>query len=425
MSPVRRLATVAALLLAAAAARAGGPFPEVRTTGGVPIVWSTASPVDYHPDGGALGMWSNATAVAETGDAFDRWGPDIATSALTFNDAGAIPGDGDVSTVAEFTAVVGVCGDGISPIVFDEDGTIFDALFGVGNSLIGFAGPDCALGANLVEGSAAMNGGCFDGDAGDGCEVAQAEFESTFTHEFGHFLNLDHTAVNGQWYVFDDDPGTLEFIGTFGPPPLSSVQLMFPFVIPGASTTPQRDDVAAISALYPTAGYAASVGTITGDVVWRDGVTPFEGANVIARNPTDPWNDVLSNVSGVPYLFTIAGPPGAGTYEIPGLTAGQSYSIEVARVNPLFDAGSGVGFGPRFFPIEEFYNGANESADDPPDAPTDRTDVAATAGVVVSGIDVILNTTLVPGPGLLGLGALTLLLGGAGVARLRRAPSGQ
>ena len=82
-----------ALSLAASEAHAGGPL-YVRTDG-TPLKWSTTGPVQFSPDGGNLGLWNNATAVAGVGEADNRWGPDLATSALTFSNAGRIPGDGD------------------------------------------------------------------------------------------------------------------------------------------------------------------------------------------------------------------------------------------------------------------------------------------------------------------------------------------
>lgn len=105
---------------------------------GTPLVWSTAGPVPFHPEGGSLGLWSNTTALSNVVQAFNRWGPDIPTSALTFSNAGPIPGDGDIDTVSEFNALNGNCADGISPVIFDASGSLFAAL-GVSPGIIAFA----------------------------------------------------------------------------------------------------------------------------------------------------------------------------------------------------------------------------------------------------------------------------------------------
>ncbi|MFZ5876659.1 MAG: PKD domain-containing protein [Nitrospirota bacterium] len=374
-----------ALSLAAVPADAGGPL-NVRSDG-TPYVWSTASPVQYWVDGGSLGLWNNATALANVQQAFNRWGPDVPTSALTFSHAGGLPGDGDVNTVAEFNALDGVCNDGVSAVIFDANGTLFSAL-GLPSSLIGFAGPDCAASPSsniLTEATAAFNGKWYDGNLANG-ELTEAEFKGLLIHEFGHWLNLDHSQTNGHYYMSDADPSWT----AFGAPPLSSVEIMFPFAIGGAATTPRKDDIATISRLYPSGTFASTTGSITGTILNPNGVTPFRGADVIARNVADPFNDAVSNVSGVPFSI----PSSVGAYELPGLTPGASYAVEVVRVNASFTAGSNVG--PLDPPValpgpEEFYNGVNEAGTNPPDNPSSYTTVAATAGSATSGINVVLN----------------------------------
>ncbi len=371
------------LSFAAPVAYAGGPL--VVKTDGTPLKWSTTNPVPFSPDGGNLGLWDNATAVTNVLEAFNDWGPDISTSALTFSNAGPIPGDGNVNTVAEFNALDGNCADGISPVIFDADGSLFSAL-GLPTNIIAFAGPECYIPATgtITQSFAAFNGKWFDGNSANG-ELTLSEFKGVLVHEFGHWLNLDHSQVNGQYFLGDSDPG----FSTFGPPPLSSVEVMFPFAIGGA-TTPRKDDVAAISRLYPTGGFGTTTGTITGTIFLPNGVTPFQGADVIARNISDPYNDAISNVSGSPY----ASPSSVGSYELPGLTDGASYSVEIVNVNSQFTGGSGVGplDPPQQIPgPEEFYNGANESATNPPDDVTVYTPIVSTGGVLTAGINILIN----------------------------------
>ena len=48
------------------------------------------------------------------------------------------------------------------------------------------------------------------------------------------------------------------------------------------------DDMAWISKLYPRSSYASSYGTLSGFVLFSDGITAFQGVNVIARRMDDP-----------------------------------------------------------------------------------------------------------------------------------------
>ncbi len=188
-----------------------GGNPYLIQGNGNPWLWSTSGAVTFHPDGGSLGLWNNSTAVANTLEAFNRWGPDISTSALTFSNAGAIPGDGDVNTVAEFTAIDPVCesftpgNEAINPVIFDADGSLFSAL-GLPSAVIAFATPVCgnSLTGKITEAMTAINGKWYDGNPSNG-ELTEDEFKGTLVHEFGHWLNLDHSQVNGHYFLSDSD----------------------------------------------------------------------------------------------------------------------------------------------------------------------------------------------------------------------------
>lgn len=382
------LALLALGLLARPALAAG---PLIVNSAGAPLVWS-GGVVTWNPDRGTLGTLSNAAAVTFVADNFAKWQA-VPTAALTITDAGAMPVD---VTAANVGTYVGVCGDGLSPIVFDTNGSITDALLGAGasNSILGFAGPECGSfdPPVITEGSAVLNGKFIDGIAsGSNPEISVTTFGGVFLHEFGHYLDLDHSQINLS-EAFDATSANDDTVAT-----------MFPILINGTeASTLARDDQVAISTLYPTASFASAFGRITGSVLRSDGVTPFQGAYVIARNLADPRHDAIGYTSGS--LFALGSPPGdpalQGFFTLPGLTPGASYTVEVEAVYPGFTGGSSVG--PFSVPVAlpgpaEFWSGGDEAGSDPPDDPAaPGVAIAAVAGAT-SSADIVLNAVAPPG----------------------------
>jgi len=380
--------------LQASTSGAGGPLAVSSI--GVPYTWDNSAPILFNPDQGSLGLLDNDAAVQLVQEAFEVWSSDaIPTVTLSFENGGSLPED--VNTLLEYLSYQEDNG-GTNAIIFDTDGSIVADL-GLPPEVVGFAGPELVTTKapyHIVEGLALLNGAFVDGNEANG-EISQEDFKIAFRHEFGHFLNLDHTQVNGHFFLGDnDDPGFIEY----GAPPPESIHLMFPFFLEGipSSIVPISDDIAAISSLYPSSEFASS-GMITGTVLESDGSTPFQGANVIARNTADPFFDVVSNVSGARYC---AGPlcPGSGTpdpeleglYELPGLTSGRDYLVEVVNINEEFSEGSAVGPLPNPVAIcgpEEFYNGMGESEDANLDDPLEF--VAVSVGSTVSDVNFIFN----------------------------------
>jgi hypothetical protein len=379
-----RAALAAVLLLAAARTRAAGPL--IVNGGGEPLVW-TVDPVPFNPDRGSLGALDNATAIAHVAANLAAWEA-VDTSTVRFADAGLLPVD---VTKQNYASYMGVCGDGLSPIIFDTDGTITDDVFGAGasNSVLGFAGPDCGTftPATITEGVAVLNGKWIDGiSSGSNRELPLATFDGVFVHEFGHYVNLDHSQV-GRVEAFDADPGNDDAIAT-----------MFPFLTgAGAFSTLALDDRVAVSTLYPAATFATDFATVTGRVLQSDGTTPFQGAYVIARRVGDPRITAVGAASGARYFpFASGGPPPAGLvglYELPGLPPGD-YTVEIEPIDGAFRGGSSVGplDPPAALPgPPEFWNGVDEAGTDPPDDPLAATLLPVTAGTTTGGIDVVVN----------------------------------
>lgn len=349
------LAAAFAASLVAGIAAAGGPL--VVDPDGKLLVWGTDSAIPYRTDGGALSSQvNNAQAQSRVAGMFDVW-ENVVSASISYNRAGNISDtgaftDGDVSTLAEFNAVEGACGDGEqSPIVYDVNGSIFEDL-GEDPSVIGFAGP-CAIdaGGEIVSGRAVMNGTYQDGvDGGDNFELLPAEFDAAFVHEFGHFSGLDHSQVNAE---------CLDACGTDN---LAGLPTMFPFLLHASMGSLSTDDIAWISRLYPApgaSGFAATHGTIRGIVYFSDGQSHVQFANVIARRVDTGDNEdrriAVSNLSGyrfrtcVPNVITdpdcqpggSLNPGHIGLFEIP-VPAG-TYTIEVESVDPAVSDRIGPG----------------------------------------------------------------------------------
>ena len=225
------------------------------------------------------------------------------------------PGDFAVSNFMNF--VGSPCAvPGISPMIFDNEdtdangnGDIFDAL-GIDSTTLAIATTECVLGATVVEGYAIFNGPAV---------VASDITRSTMTHELGHFLNFGHSVVNGQAFLF----GGSDALFPDGSPLLpqaADIEIMFPFDV-GVPTTPQQDDIAIASTLYPDPNVPLSnFGTITGRLM--DLSSPRTGGQIIARNIANPFQDAVSAISGDFLGANTPGHPLRGTFTLNMLIPG-------------------------------------------------------------------------------------------------------
>jgi hypothetical protein len=382
MKNTLRFTLAAALFLLALPAVAYGPLAVCDD--GQPFLWPAGGTnIPYNPDQGDLGPLNNAAATALVGTAFGAWGA-IPTATTTYVNAGPLPVDVDITNFGPYLNPVAP--DGFSAIVFDDTGEIFDLLFGPGSGILGFAGPEWVntLSCDILEGVSFLNGPAF-GDATEALDV--------LVHEFGHYQNLAHTVVNGQILLGDTSGPTPN--NTFPVPPLAGlIETMYPFYFgPAAGTsTPHADDIAGLSTLYPTPGFAAASANITGRIFAPNGTTPLTGVNVIARNTANPFADAVSAISS-DFSFDFVTGPFVGVYTLHGLTPGATYAI---FVDEILAGGFST---PPLFPLpgpEEFHNGANESSNGATDNPAVFTTVSAAAGGTASNVNVIFNA---PAPG--------------------------
>jgi hypothetical protein len=282
--------------------------------------------------------------------------------------------------------------DGLSAIVFDDTGEIFDLLFGPGSGILGFAGPEWGFipTCEITEGLSFLNGPTF-------TDLALAA--NVMVHEFGHYTNLAHTVVNGQIFI-GDTTGPTPDNATFGLPPFPDgvevIETMYPFLFIGIdqlSRTPHADDIAILSTMYPEPDFFASKGAIAGTIFASNGATRLTGVNVIARNLADPFTDAVSAISSDFTDSTSQADPLVGTYTINGLTPGADYALFVDEI--LAGGFSTPPNSPLPGP-EEFFNGADEANENPPDDPLAFEPITVAAGSPVGGVDVIFNQ---PAPG--------------------------
>jgi len=394
MNTLQRIAfLILASLLVTAPARAGGPLANCGD--GVPFLWANGGQnIQWNADQGDLGNLEKAAADAFVSTSFNEW--QLApTATISFVKGADLPVNVDETNfVAYFDASAP---DGLSAIVYDDSGAIFELLFGADSGVLGFAGPEFGnvTTCTIIEGLAFLNGPEFDPNTPN-------TGLSIMVHEFGHFSNLAHSQTNGGILlglaVGTPEPSGPAPSNTFGTPTVADfadnelIETMYPFFFGPQFGTESlaQDDLTSISRLYPEPTYFATTASFSGSILSPNGTTRLSGVNVIARNITSPFLDAVSALSGD---FTEATDPTAspvvGTYRFTGLTPGAQYAV---YVDEILDGGFSTP--PRNLPgPEEFHSGAAESNSDPPGT---FTAVTAAAGTTHTGVNVIFN---VPQPG--------------------------
>jgi len=404
-------AAVIALIFTVGLAHGGGAF--LINGEGDPLLWDTSQPIVFNIDQGTLGQLTPAEAQTLTQEAFAIWGQFPAGSSVSFARGADLPCDLDPVTVGDLQTGAGNCGpnnlqivgdgaDGLSPVIFDTDGTLIDLLLGggAGNDVLGFASivSGTFLPPVIVEAEIILNGRWFDGVPAPESNSREA-FQAVFVHENGHWLNLDHSQLNIQFWLDGDGPND-NFLPTMFPSSGDDDSQLL---------TLAADDVATLIRLYPAPGVLQVGSRLEGEIVAPVGAgTPFQGANVILRSVSQPFSEAYSSLSGSRYVPDV---PSSSTRALFGgpvsetlrgsfsfLVAPGTYTLEIEEVEPSFEGGSGIG--PLVAPVlvpgnNEFWN-ESESSDPAADPPGLASEIVLMAGQLLSGVDILLNVPPLP-----------------------------
>jgi len=283
---------------------------------GKPVTYGNRA-LKYKLDKGNLGILSNVEAASLFSEAFNTW-KSVASASVKFENHGFLDQDIDSSNFETIYFPNKL--HGYSPVIYDNDGSIVNALFGVGSDdqVLGAAGivtdyeiyPD-----EIAESDLLINGKLF---------TDINTLKGTVTHEIGHAIGIDYTQTN------------LESITTFDPDGkyAEASALMFPISV-SDNFHLHRDDISSVSLLYPNNSELLKYGSIEGKVLNVDRTSPIYSANVIAIKKGDYLNEQVSCVSD--YLAD-----GTGSFKLVGLTSGE-YNLFIEPIFRLFYGGSSVG----------------------------------------------------------------------------------
>lgn len=341
---------VAIVAVATGTAHAG-VFESIHPTTAQPVRWVNPQEIPYYLDEGGLGQLSQQQAADLVEAMMGVW-ENEGGGTFHFANKGSVGADVTTANMKDYVDT-SICDDtispkipsmvqGQSPIIFDTDGAMIDALSGPGSSrkIVGKAAFRCFKGTvtnpkGVTQAFLIMNGRFFDG-LPDPVDLPINVYTGVILHELGHYLGLHHSMVNEEIYA-----GVLN--GAQPAEDSKYIPVMYPLILPNsvASTVLKPDDVAILRELYPVPGEALA--KISGTIFSSDS-EPVASANVVARRTDDPLCQAVSAVSGrecTPMLSANNEPSVlsetcgnlllAGSYVVRGLTPGK-YTVEVSEI---------------------------------------------------------------------------------------------
>ncbi|MFL6658665.1 MAG: hypothetical protein ACJ8GW_11370 [Massilia sp.] len=432
MKTLNKFSLAAGLFLLATLARAGGPLMLTDDPKNPqPLRWDTShGPIQVYTDignyvyrnDGSVFM-DSAAADKITAFALAQWSnvPTSTWKAVTdpskFKKFSDVPSIGvDVKDGATAQKVYGQPNEGGIYVIYDQEGLVIEEYFGAPrDQVLGIAFAEIAEDRDgdgypetIVKATAVMNGWVVTHEPQDPAQpwlpppdIGGHRIAGVFTHEFGHAINMSHSQVNGQMAYFSEPgyfevapgvPGCVPTMHSWNSADPSArkidpryIETMFPFINPDTvsdegknpglemSSVDRPDDIAAISDLYPTPAYLKTRGSISGTLFLKDGVTPYGGINIIARNVNDPLGDAISAMTGDKTQGRV-GPD--GRYRINNLKPGQRYKLYTEEI-----VAGGYPTTPTSLVSEAEYWNVGDQANAAKDTPCMASAVLAEAGV--------------------------------------------
>ncbi len=273
---------------------------------GQPLTWAQGQ-VNYYTDQGDLSpILPNGAANVLVANAFSQW-TSVGAAAITATNPGELAEDVNGSNIAVDSSGTVTAPADITPsatqtpvgIVYDYDGTVTDALLGVGagspsecfwNAVYGGA-DNFGTGANFLHALVVINGQC----ALQSSQLTDVEYR--LVRVLGSVLGMGWSQMNLNVITGDPTPTQDDFAGF---PVMHFMDLVSCVPISICYPNPYQlapDDVAAISRLYPASpsGASNSPVRIYGSVYFADHFgnagQPMQGVNVVAQ-----WIDPSTNL---------------------------------------------------------------------------------------------------------------------------------